>query len=139
MLNAAIVGLGVWGRQLVDSVLEDGRPKSQRIRFTRAVTRTPAKAVDYAKRQGLSLSDDYGSILGDADVQAVVLATPPRSHPTEIEAALAAGKHSLRREALHHGHGERRAGGRFLPGGEAGAGGGPQPPFHAVLPGPSRT
>ena len=93
MLNAAIVGLGVWGRQLVDSVLEGGRPKSEHIRFTRAVTRTPAKALDYAKRQGLSLSDNYESILADAEVQAVVLATPPRTHPAEIEAAVAAGKH----------------------------------------------
>ena len=48
MVNAAIVGLGMWGRQLVDAILEDGREKSERFRFTRAVTRTPGNSMDFA-------------------------------------------------------------------------------------------
>ena len=53
MLNAAIVGLGGWGRQLTDAVPEDGHPKSERIRFFRAVTRTPEKAAEFAGGHGL--------------------------------------------------------------------------------------
>ena len=93
MLNAAIVGLGVWGRQLVEAVLEDGRPKSEQFRFTRAVTRTPDKAADFADRQGLPVTDDYVSVLDDPEIQAVVLATPHSQHLGQIEAAAAAGKH----------------------------------------------
>lgn len=93
MMNAAIVGLGVWGRRLVDAVLEDGRPKSRRFRFTRAMTRTPDKAADFADRHGLPLSDDLASILDDPEIQAVVLATPHSQHLGQIEAAAAAGKH----------------------------------------------
>ena len=93
MLNAAIVGMGGWGRQLVDAVLEDGRPKSERIRITRAVTRTPDNAAEFAKRHGLPLTDDYASVLGDPQIHAVVLATPHSQHVGQIEAAAAAGKH----------------------------------------------
>ena len=93
MLNAAIVGLGVWGRQLVEAVLEDGRPKSEQFRFTRAVTRTPDKAADFADRQGLPVTDDYASVLDDPEIQAVVLATPHSQHLGQIEAAATAGKH----------------------------------------------
>ena len=41
MLNVGIIGLGGWGRRLVESV----QGKSDRIRFVAAVTATPAKAV----------------------------------------------------------------------------------------------
>lgn len=95
MLNAAIVGMGGWGRQLVDAVLEDGRPKSERIRITRAVTRTPDNAAEFAKRHGLPLTDDYASVLGDPQIHAVVLATPHSQHVGQIEAAAAAGKHGF--------------------------------------------
>lgn len=93
MLNAAIVGLGVWGRNLVDAVLHDGHPKSKRIRFTRAVTRTPENAAAFANRHCLPVTDDYALVLGDPSIQAVVLATPHSQHLGQIQAAAAAGKH----------------------------------------------
>ncbi len=40
MLNIGIIGLGGWGRRLVESV----QGKSDRIRFAAGVTATPAKA-----------------------------------------------------------------------------------------------
>ena len=43
MFDVAIVGLGHWGRTLVDSV----QGKSSKIRFIAAVTRTPANVEAY--------------------------------------------------------------------------------------------
>lgn len=88
MLRLAIVGLGRWGQRLVDSV----QGTSEKVRFTAAVTRTPAKAAAYAERQGLILGDDYGRLLADPRVDAVVLATPHSQHVAQIAAAAAAGK-----------------------------------------------
>ena len=44
MLNAAIVGLGRWGQNLVNAV----QGKSAHIRFVRAVVRNPEPLRDYA-------------------------------------------------------------------------------------------
>ena len=89
MIDAAIVGLGRWGRTLVDSLGEG----SDAIRFTRAVTRTPAKVEDYAAAKGLALGADYDAALADPAVDAVVLATPHSLHRRQIVAAAEAGKH----------------------------------------------
>lgn len=93
MLNAAIVGLGKWGQTLVNSAQDAGRPKGNLIRFVRAVTRTPEKAAAFARAQGLPLGSDYGEVLADPAIEAVVLATPHSQHAAQIEAAAAAGKH----------------------------------------------
>jgi predicted dehydrogenase len=88
MVNAAIVGLGRWGRNLVESV----QGKSGQIRFTHAVVRRPAEARDFAARHALTLSTDYAAVLADATVQAVVLTTPHSQHADQIVAAARAGK-----------------------------------------------
>jgi predicted dehydrogenase len=93
MLNAAIIGLGRWGQLLVESVQEGGRPKGGHIRFTRAVTRTPANAAAFADRQKLPVSGEYASVLEDPEIAAVVIATPHSQHADQIEAAAKAGKH----------------------------------------------
>lgn len=89
MLNAAIIGVGRWGRLLVDSV----QGKSDLIRFTAGVTRTRAKAEDYCAKAGIDLRDSYDQILSDPDIDAVVLATPHTEHESQIIAAAKAGKH----------------------------------------------
>lgn len=91
MIDAAIVGLGRWGRRIVDSV----QGGSEAIRFVAAVTRTPANAAQFADRAGLAVGDDYSEILRRADVDAVVLATPNSQHAGQIVAAAEAGKHVL--------------------------------------------
>ncbi len=93
MLDTAIVGLGRWGRRLVDSVQDAGRPKGNLIRFTRAVTRTPARAKDFAERHGMPLDGDYAAALKDPAVAAVAIATPHTQHAEQIARAAAAGKH----------------------------------------------
>jgi len=78
VLNTAIIGLGRWGQRLVDSVQDAGRPKGDLIRFTRAVTRTPAKATGFAERHAMQLGNRYAAALADPAIAAVAIATPDR-------------------------------------------------------------
>ena len=89
MIRAGLVGAGRWGQTLVRAVAG----KSDRIRFTRAVTRTPAKAEDFFKETGIPVTDDLGVLLADPEIDAVVLATPHSQHLEQILAAAEAGKH----------------------------------------------
>ncbi|MBI2294450.1 MAG: Gfo/Idh/MocA family oxidoreductase [Betaproteobacteria bacterium] len=89
MINAAIVGLGKWGRNLVNSV----QGKSDVVRFVAGATRTLSKAEAYAREKGLRLYHSYENVLADPKVDAVVLATPHTQHAAQIVAAAKAGKH----------------------------------------------
>jgi predicted dehydrogenase len=88
MINAAIVGLGRWGQNLVNSV----QGKSDKIRFVAGVLRHPENAREYADTQGLKLESDYAEVLADPGIDAVVLATPHTTHAEQIIAAVNAGK-----------------------------------------------
>jgi predicted dehydrogenase len=89
VIRAAIVGLGRWGRNLVECT----QGKSDRLRFTVGVARTPARARPFAESHGIALVADYASALAHADLDAVVLATPHTQHAEQIIAAAEAGKH----------------------------------------------
>jgi predicted dehydrogenase len=88
MIDAAIVGLGRWGKTLVEAV----QGKSDKIRFTRAVTRDPAPHRDFLETHHLLAGGDYAAALADKSIKAVVLATPHTHHVEEVAAAAAAGK-----------------------------------------------
>lgn len=88
MLDAAIVGLGRWGQNYVNSV----QGVSQRLRFTRGVVRNPERVREFAAKHGLRLSSDYAELLIDRDIKIIVLATPNSLHPAQIIAAAQAGK-----------------------------------------------
>lgn len=88
MINAAIVGLGWWGKTLVESVTD-----SDRIRFVAGATRTVTGEVEaFARAQGLRLAG-YEDLLRDPQVDAVVLATPHSLHARQVIAAAQAGRH----------------------------------------------
>jgi predicted dehydrogenase len=89
-VNAAIVGLGRWGQNLVTAASDQSNPQ---LRFVQGVTRTPAKAVDFALLHGFPVSDDFDAMLGDPSIEAVVLATPHSQHCAQICKAAQAGKH----------------------------------------------
>lgn len=89
MINAAIIGLGAFGQRLVSSV----QGKSEKIRFVAAMTRTPSKAEAFAAANGFSVGDDLDAVLGDSNVDAVVIATPHRQHAEQVMKAAEAGKH----------------------------------------------
>ena len=88
MIDAAIVGLGRWGRNLVEAV----QGKSDGLRFTRCVVRRAEAAREFADRHGLELATDFERMLRDERIDAVVLATPHSLHAQQIAAAAAAGK-----------------------------------------------
>lgn len=89
MIRAGIVGLGWWGGTLVESVAS-----SNVIRFVAAATRRrTAEDQQIAARHGLDLEPGLEGLLRRADIDAIVLATPPSGHCSQIVAAAAAGKH----------------------------------------------
>ena len=96
MIRAAIVGMGLWGQNLVNSV----QGKSDVIRFTVGATRTPARAAEFAARHGVGMAASYEQVLADPEVDAVVLATPHSQHTEQIVAAAAAGKHVFTEKPL---------------------------------------
>jgi predicted dehydrogenase len=91
MIRAAIVGIGWWGRTLVNAV----QGKSSAIRFTAGYTRTRNSAEAFCSENGIALKDDLDQILSDPAVDAVVFATPHSQHAAQVERAAAAGKHVL--------------------------------------------
>jgi predicted dehydrogenase len=91
MVRAAIIGLGRWGCSLLRSV--HGKSEECGIRFVAGHTRTPGAAQEFCRAHGLPLVERYEQILADANVDAVVLATPHSQHASQIMAAAAAGKH----------------------------------------------
>lgn len=89
MINAAIVGMGWWGKTLVESAVA-----SDRIRFVAGVTRTVTPELEaFAQTQGLRLVSSYEALLADPQVDAVVLATPHSLHCEQVVAAAKAGRH----------------------------------------------
>ena len=88
MINAAIVGLGKWGQNLVNSV----QGKSEKIRFTAGVLRHPDNAREYAERNGLTLHSNLDIVLADPNIDAIVLATPHSVHADQVMACARAGK-----------------------------------------------
>jgi predicted dehydrogenase len=90
MLNAAIVGLGWWGKTLVESV----QGTSKDIQFVAAATRTVSPETQaFVDQHKVKLYGSYEELLKDPNVQAVVLATPHSMHHKQLVAAAAVGKH----------------------------------------------
>ena len=88
MIRAAIVGLGWWGRNLVNAVRDQG----ELIRFTTAHTRNPAPVADFCREHGLRWVGDLDALLADPSLDAVVFATPHSTHTRQVLRAAACGK-----------------------------------------------
>jgi predicted dehydrogenase len=89
MIRAAVIGLGWWGKTLVESV-----HGSDVIRFTRAATRTVSPEVTaFTTEHGLRLAESFDALIADPEIDAVVLATPHSLHTRQVIAAADAGKH----------------------------------------------
>jgi predicted dehydrogenase len=90
MINAAIVGMGWWGRTLVESVSGGNAA----IRFVAGATRTVSPEIEaFAKLHGLRMAANYAAVLADPAIDAVVLSTPHSQHAEQVIAAAKAGKH----------------------------------------------
>ena len=88
MIDAAMVGLGRWGKGIVEAV----QGKSGRLRFVRGICKEPDQLADFAKTHGLKLSTELSDAIADPQVQAIFLATPHSLHVDQIRAVAAAGK-----------------------------------------------
>jgi len=88
MIDAAVIGLGRWGKGIVESV----QGKSRRLRIVRGVSKEPELVRDFAAAKGFALSTDFDEAIADPRVEAVFLATPHSLHIRQIEAVAALGK-----------------------------------------------
>jgi predicted dehydrogenase len=89
MIDAAIIGLGRWGKGIVQST----QGRSKRLRFIRGVSKEPDEVRDFAATHGFELSTEFADAVADPRVKAVVLATPHSLHVDQIVVVAAAGKH----------------------------------------------
>jgi predicted dehydrogenase len=88
MLNAAIIGLGWWGKNIVSAI----QGRSTKLRFVHGVSKELDAALPIAEANGFTLSDDLEKALADQRVEAVVLATPHSLHTDQIVRVARAGK-----------------------------------------------
>jgi predicted dehydrogenase len=89
MINAGIVGLGWWGKTLVESA--EG---SDAIRFVAGATRTVSPELKaFGEAHKLRVADNFEALLADPKIDAVVLATPHSLHAQQTIAAAGKGKH----------------------------------------------
>jgi predicted dehydrogenase len=87
MISTAIVGLGRWGRNLVEASLGH-----ERIAIVRAIEVDIGGAREFCARHRLELGDDLDAVLADPGIDAVLLATPHSLHPAQVAACAAARK-----------------------------------------------
>jgi len=88
MMHAAVVGLGRWGRAIVEAA----QGRSTRVRFVLGVGKDPEVSRDFADRHGLRLTSQFEDALADPGVEAVFLATPHSLHVGQVIAAARARK-----------------------------------------------
>jgi len=88
MINAAVIGLGRWGKNIVETV----QGKSKRLRIVRGVSKEPELVREFATAKGFELSTEFEDALADPRVQAVFLATPHSLHVEQISAVAAVRK-----------------------------------------------
>jgi predicted dehydrogenase len=87
MIHAAIIGLGRWGRNLVEA--SHGH---ERLKIVRAVEPNLEGAQDFCAQHRLELTGDLDAVLADGAIDAVLLATPHSLHPAQVIACAAARK-----------------------------------------------
>jgi predicted dehydrogenase len=88
VIRAAIIGLGWWGRVMVESV----QLKSSKLRFTCGATLDRATVEQFARDRGILLFDSLQDVLGRPDIDAVFLATPHSLHLPQILECASVGK-----------------------------------------------
>ncbi len=87
MFTAAVVGLGWWGRNLVNTI-----EQSDKMNVLAVTSGHPAKHQDFADEKGVTLAASYEEILENKDIDAVILCTPHTQHEQQFLDAINAGK-----------------------------------------------
>jgi len=90
-LNVGVIGLGYWGPNLLRVLADDPAVEVRWI-----CDRDPERLARFHRRHPLArTTTDFGPVLEDPRVDAVVLATPVCTHYDLAAASLAAGKHTF--------------------------------------------
>ncbi len=90
-LKIAVVGYGYWGPNLVRNVIE--RPE---LELAALCERDPARGEAFSRKVAdVPVISDLDDVLADPEIDAVMVATPPRTHFPIVGSALDAGKHVL--------------------------------------------
>lgn len=88
-LRAGFVGLGWWGQELAAA----GQRCGGALSVAGCYSPDPIEARGFAARHGARRADSLDDLLGDPDIDAVVLATPHSTHAGQIAAAARVRKH----------------------------------------------
>lgn len=97
-VNVAVIGLGPWGREIVNTLARTKEAKIVAIcdTYPAMLKRTAENAP------GAAQESDYKKVLADKNLQAVVIATPTHQHKQLVTEAIAAGKHVYCEAPLAH-------------------------------------
>lgn len=87
MIKAAVIGLGWWGKQIINCLEE-----SDRIKVVKAMDVNSNEGGDFAATKAIPFTDSYDDVLKDITVDAVILVTPHALHEEQVLAAVAADK-----------------------------------------------
>lgn len=88
-IKVAVIGLGAWGREIVNTLAKIPEADLAAIcdTYPASVRRTAPSAP------GAAQTGDYKTILANKDIKAVIVATPTHQHKEIVLEALKAGKH----------------------------------------------
>jgi predicted dehydrogenase len=90
-IGTVVVGYGYWGPNLVRNLQERSE-----FRLRGVCERDEGRIKEFRRRHPQIWVDrDFDSAIGDPRVEAVAIATPPRTHHSLVRRALEAGKHVL--------------------------------------------
>jgi predicted dehydrogenase len=91
VITVAVVGYGYWGPNIVRNVME--RPE---LALWGLCEMNEERVAKFSSRYpGVRTSPSFEEVLADPTVDAVSIATPPRTHYKLVKQALEAGKHVL--------------------------------------------
>jgi predicted dehydrogenase len=90
-IRVGVVGYGYWGPNLARNVAE--RPELELAALCEPDARRAAAFS--AKHPGVPVVGDLTTLLSTGEVEAVLVATPPRTHHALVRQALEAGRHVL--------------------------------------------
>jgi len=97
-LKLGVIGCGVWGRDILETAVRlPNAPVTAVCDNYGAFVRRAAKIVPNAKPY-----ENYKELLGDSNVQGVIVATPTHQHKDIVLDALKAGKHVYCEAPLAH-------------------------------------
>ena len=90
MINAAILGLGWWGKHITETL-----SKSSLIQIKAACSRTKEKHTQFIEEHNLKYYKNYIDLLSDNEIDAIIICTPNSQHEEQALMAIDAKKQVL--------------------------------------------